>query len=151
MKKRMPIIEGCLEKIADPNNVNYIATQLNEKNKRQLIAGLKGGEAIALTEPESVLTYAFEPISSFSDHLGDLYCSKFLMLNEDCMFNIDNFAGFDFDFDSDDKFVGVVSNFKDGTSSKLFSIKNKYFTKERETLSNFEKVIQSCQEIDMEK
>lgn len=142
----MPIADGCLEKIANPNDVNYIATQRGKKNKRLLIAGLKGGDTVPLTKPESVMTYAFEPVASFAIHLGDLYCSNFLMLDEDRMFNINNFAGFDYDFDSDKKYVGIISKFQDGTSAKLYSVKNTYFIKEEKKLSQFEQQIHKIHE-----
>ena len=110
-KMFMPAIKEALDKIENQEDVNFIRSARNEKNKKFLIAGLVGGEKVKLTKDYGFLTYPFEPILSFSSHLGDSYCSNFAMLDEHVALNWHNLANLNIRYEEDAERADIVASF----------------------------------------
>ena len=121
----MPALDGALEKIEDWRKVNFIRSTRNDKNKRFLIAGVSGGEDVQLTAPQSLLTYPFEPVLSFSSHLGDLYFRNFVYLNDDVSLNWHNLERINMVKNESGTKATISADFKDGSSEELFRVKAK--------------------------
>ena len=118
----MPALDGALEKIEDWRKVNFIRSTRNDKNKRFLIAGVSGGEDVQLTAPQSLLTYPFEPVLSFSSHLGDLYFRNFVHLNDDVLLNWHNLERINMVKNESGTKATISADFKDGSSEELFRV-----------------------------
>jgi len=133
-----------VEKIQNPNNVNFIRSARDDNNKLFLIAGLNTGEVIEISKKQSMLSYPFEPVLSFlHSHFDDTYRAHFGLLNNDTCFNINTFEKFEYQKSDEGHCVAVVAHFNDGNSHKCFDFREKHFEKEKGKLESFERRVQS--------
>jgi hypothetical protein len=133
----MPALDGALEKIEDYNQVNCIRTVVDGENKKYLIANLVGGNSVQLTKRQSFWTYPFEPVRSFSSHLGDFYCKNFLFFQDHFMINYRNLEDLKICKGREGKYAIIQASYQDGSVDTLYIIKGKRIKEETIVIENF--------------
>lgn len=120
--------EENINKIRESKEVNCIYTvKEKDSRKKYMMAMLKEGEQVKLTNSLGLLTFPFEPLYYLSRETGRFYFDDFYMLDNNFCVNKENFAGFEYKPSEDGKFVQILANFKDGTQQGLCSCRKLFF------------------------
>ena len=122
-------IEENLEKIKNPNDVNFIKPASPEGKGTALWARLNNGEAVRLTETKGVMTFPWEPIYWLArERLGQIYFKTFGSIDNQLAINKKHLIRFGY-VDLNKKRISTYAYFDDGRMVLLYEPLRKYFFK----------------------